>query len=353
MSPFKASVKDEIVGEKKHVLAKNRIFFGGSFFAYLASKQYLGPILSYMHQHGDVFESAIGINCQGPEWANKFAKLNSMDFRKCLDFVNFDLWVKYGLKEKFHNAIEEVMSILRVDELDQFYKIIVHHLLEEFIWMYILIGEEVFQPHSGIPSGMFGTTDLGCFIVSMLYRVVWFSSDEVDYRDPKFRFRSWNWLMTYGDDNASTTKCKWFTQNRMRDVLLNYSIEITSASKGEELLDFTPDNEVTFLKRGFNKITILGKEVVLCPLDEDSIARSVMYTSTPEEIRNGVEASNIFDAQKQYFFHGPEVFADRVPALRKMAEGAGIDISIIKGKWYTFDELAQQYLDGVLVTDYV
>lgn len=353
MSPFKASVKDEIVGEKKHVLGKNRIFFGGSFFAYLASKQYLGPIISYMHTHGEVFESAIGINCQGPEWAKKRDKLFMRAFRKCLDFENFDLWIKYMIKEKFHNVLERVMTILGVDEMDPTYRSIVHHLFEEFLWMTILIGEEIFVPHTGLPSGMFGTTDLGCFVVSMLYRLVWFSCDEVDPSDYNMRFRSWNWLMTYGDDNTSNTAMEWFSQTRMREVLLDYNIKITSASKSDELLPFTPDNEITFLKRGFYDTTLFGKRVVLCPLEEDSIARSIMFTSAPEETRKGVEASNIFDAQKQYFFHGREVYDDRVPALRRLAESAGIDISIVNGKWYSFDELARQYLDGVLVTDYV
>jgi len=352
MSPFKASVKDEIVGEKKHVLGKNRTFFGGSFFAYLAAKQYFGPIISYMHSHGEVFESAIGINCQGPEWAKKRDLLFMRAFRKCLDFENFDLWIKYMIKEKFHNVLERVMTILGVD-VDPTYKAIVHHLFEEFLWMVILIGEEIFVPHSGLPSGMFGTTDLGCFVVSMLYRLVWFSCEEVDHTDYNMRFRLWNWLMTYGDDNTSNTAMEWFSQIRMREVLLDYNIKITSASKSDELLPFTPDSEITFLKRGFYETTLFGKRVVLCPLDEDSIARSVMFTSAPDETRKGVEASNIYDAQKQYFFHGREVFDDRVPALKKLAEGAGIDISIVNGKWFSFDELARQYLDGTLVTDYV
>jgi hypothetical protein len=166
-------------------------------------------------------------------------------------------------------------------------------------------------------------------------------------------FRKHNYLMTYGDDNSSSSSKLWFDQIRLRDTLLEFNIQITSASKDDKLTPFVTEQEMTFLKRGFNPVTLSGKQVVLCPLDEDSIARSIMFTATAPEIRKGVEASNIVDAQKQWFFHGEEVFNDRIPALREMADGAGIDLSIVNGKWYSFNEIADEYLKGTLVTNFV
>lgn len=351
MSPFKASVKDEIVSGKKHALKKNRIFYGGSFFTYLAAKQYLGPIFAYMQQNSDVFESSIGVNCQGEGWAHILRGLKKWQYRKALDFVNFDLWIKAIIKEKFHNLLEKIMLILRVAEQDECYHTIVHHLIEEYIWAKILIGEEIFEPHTGIPSGLFGTTHVGCFVVSMLYRLVWFSADEVDAWSFDSRFRASNYLTTYGDDNAGSTKARWFSQQRMRDVLRLYNIEITAASKDDDLEEFTPLEDVTFLKRGFSETTMRGKNVVLCPLDEDSIARSIMFTSAPTETRGGVEALTIANAQKEYFFHGRDVFENRVVALKKMSDEAKIDLSIVNEKWYSYDELEAQYLEGRLATD--
>jgi hypothetical protein len=115
--------------------------------------------------------------------------------------------------------------------------------------------------------------------------------------------------MTYGDDNVMgvAPTAPTFNHTAVQTVLAEIGVTYTMADKESESVPYIHISDVAFLKRKWRYDEDVGAYV--CPLDEDSIKKSLMCwlpsgTICPEEQMVAVIQSAI----REYFWYGRETF---------------------------------------------
>lgn len=341
----KANVKDEIIKESKQISPRIFMSFPGPFTH--ISKIWLMPIVMLILMFPNEFEVALGINALGKSWT-----VLGNDFLQKKYIFDGD----YRKFDKRQMRILLLLFMLMLDEIavkvgyPEYGRIMIRHCCEIMIFFVVEVGGDLFELLRSLPSGCLLTIFINCFVNSMLFRIAWFTKYDL-------AFRSMNLLRTYGDDCINGTDVFDFNLQYMTVVMGKYGITFTPANKSSDVVLFTPFEEITFLKRHFLPTLLSDGNIYhLCPLAEVSIFKMLAYTDCDLKDEKLVMLTNLIDAHKQYWFYGKEIFLNRKCFLQRLAWEVGLFNSFDNNlplRWYTYEELEKQYLDGTLQVQFV
>lgn len=342
------NVKDEIVKESK--LASLRVFMCFPALFTVLSKRYLTPLLNIILANPEAFEVALGINALGKTWTQMFIGILQRKYILDGDYKKYD-------KKQMRRILLSFKRFLYTISMKSGYPAwstrMAMFLVDMMIYHVIVLGADLFELDRSLPSGCLLTIFFNCYVNSIYFRMAWFS----EFTTP---FRMMNTLRTFGDDALNGTNQKEFNMQFISKLLAEYGVTFTAASKEESDAPFSTPEKVTFLKRGFKKTLLSdGNEYYLCPLAEVSIFKMLAFTDSTHEDEALIMCANLLDAQKQYWFHGKELFHSMTSFLKEVASKANLSGSVHDEgssavlRWSTYEEIEMRYLDGSLQVQFL
>lgn len=241
------NMKDERRPLQKVLEEKTRLFVSAPLDYTLVFRRYfLGFASACMERHND-FDVAVGINPHGLEWTQLAWRLNKFGSNSKFiagDFSSFDGSLSYELImfvchliDKWYNDDYSLQRLV---------------LFESIASAYHICGEHVYRVFHGNPSGNPFTAIMNsiCNMILIRYSFLKLGIPRgLDASDMEKQFV----LVVYGDDNviAVNEMCPWFNGKTIAGVLKEIGMIYTSANKLDEMVEYIPWCEVSFLKRKF------------------------------------------------------------------------------------------------------
>jgi hypothetical protein len=115
----------------------------------------------------------------------------------------------------------------------------------------------------------------------------------------------------YGDDNGCSTHRPTFTFARAKLLLASVGITITDPAKTGEVFDFQPDEDLSFLKRGWvpcEKYGFANEGIMFAPIEMDTIHKMLLVHMKTSEDDDTYMLSRNRSACDLMFHHGPEKY---------------------------------------------
>jgi len=301
----KASLKDELVNDKKYETVATRIFECVSFAPYMIYRMMLGDCIGHMIGALRSLGSCIGINASSPDWTWLHSRTDpSIHGGQLLstDYVKMDKRMLY---------ICYVCALHIVFVLWMFF--VGTSVPQEVVWMFgrILMGATrpqrkadgaIVFGFAGNLSGDFLTTLINT-IVNMMYW--WFVCSRLD---PTLTFERFvrDFLKHagfYGDDTRILLLPSYrFSDNDLILSFAHFGQKITTAGVQKSSFVVETNGGKTFLKRGFRKVG----DRVFCPLEVASLLKSLLFFirgSLPDDERH---ISVLRSLWEEAFFHDDE-----------------------------------------------
>jgi len=151
-------------------------------------------------------------------------------------------------------------------------------------------------------------------------------------------------LMTYGDDNTMgvSPEVPRFTHTAIQAVLGDIGVTYTMADKESESTAYIHINDVAFLKRKWRFDADVGAYV--CPLDEDSIKKSLMCWLPSSTISPEAQTIAVMQAAiNEYFWYGREVFEENRAFLTSCAAQEPFSYYVTDSTFPTWQELKDRF----------
>jgi len=149
-------------------------------------------------------------------------------------------------------------------------------------------------------------------------------------------------LMTYGDDNIMgvSESAPWFNHVAISGVLATHGVIYTMADKTSESVPYINIADASFLKRTWRYDEDVGK--FLCPLEWNSIEKSIMGCVQSKSVCPQVQALDIASsAVDEFFWYGKSVFTFRRQEMIDIVAESGLEELALPFK--TWDELHNRY----------
>lgn len=312
---FCAHLKDEPVSEKKRIMGKTRVFTGSPFDWNIVVRKYLLSVVRLIQNNKFVFECAPGTNCHSMQWTEIYTYITKFGTDRCIagDYKAFD---KSMPPSFILGAFEIIESICYKAGYSEDELKVIRGIAEDTAFPLVDMNGDLIQYYGSNPSGHPLTVIINSLVNSLYMRYAY------HYCNPNKEcktFRRNVSLMTYGDDNiAGVSKdISFFDHTKVQLALASIGITYTMADKEAESIPFLCIEEVNFLKRKWKYDHEVG--AYLCPLEEESIIKSMMVwtrskTITPEEQIVAILSS----AHQEYFFHGRKKFNEMYCIIQDM-----------------------------------
>ena len=335
---FKASLKDEPtkIGKKKV-----RVFAGCNIYFIMLVRKYFLTISALMQENKQVFECAVGLNVESPEWTTmmkhvyKFGKhrtvagdYKSFDGRMSPRVMLASFKILINLAEESGNYDADDLTIMR------------GIATEICSPTYDFFGTLV-QFYGSNPSGHPLTVVTNSLVNSLYMRYVYYkiAAEEKWWRVPLFK--EVVALMTYGDDNIMSVKKGYdaYNHTNIARVLSECDITYTMADKEAESVPFIDGSEAGFLKH--NAVWDDELQLYRARIEESSISK-MLHAHGRSAINEQLHAAcTIKDALDKYAHFGDEIYTKRCAQLKQVAEECNI-IGLI-GHFPTYREQILKY----------
>lgn len=343
-APHRANLKDEPTKKTK---AKVRVFMGSSFpYLYLMRKYFL-MISIVMQEHPELFECAVGVNAQSAEWTRMYKHIFKFGAHRTVagDFVQYDqkMYVNITLA-----AFKLILWILERCGYTQDQLTICRGLMIETCMAIIDLKNEWVSFLSGIPSGHSLTVVINSLYDLLKMRCAYYYLCPYLYPEPFHRVVS---LVTYGDDNVMSVREgeDWFNHTTIAAAMAHFGMEYTMADKTSESVPYIHANDCEFLKRKW--VWSEKYQRHLCPLVESSIFKSLTCALRSDVLSPEAHAADIMiSANREFWFHGEERFAEAHSKLEKIARDMQILHHMPRGKLPNYHDLEVWYMGEHHVT---
>lgn len=332
---FRANLKDEAVSLEKKKIGKTRVFAGAPIAYTLLARQYFLSFVRLAQNNPKLFESAVGINATSSEWGKlrkhltKFglARMIAGDFKAYdkripanLLLAAFNVWIRLARLNStatgFHPDGEPCYSYEDI--------IVMIGIATDTAFPLMDFFGEIIQFNGSNPSGHPLTVTKNGTCNSLYMRIVWFYAKPPEYTMADFdKFVT---LMTYGDDNVLNVDAKidFFNHTTIVEKLSQIGVTYTMPDKESESVPFVHMDDIDFLKRRF----VVDENLdgyVQSPLDMSSIAKMLTVHVASKAVTPEEQCVDIIrSANREFFFHGKEVFDVRHAQLIRVAEASGL-----------------------------
>lgn len=303
MPVFTGHLKDEPIAFAKIESQKTRIFAGAPADWCFVVRKYLLSFTRVLQNNKFVFESAPGTNPVSSEWGDIYHYLTQFGTDRIVagDYSKFD---KNMSAQIILAAFEIIKNILKEANWTEEDLQIVTGISFDTAFPVMDFNGDLVEFFGSNPSGQPLTVIINGLVNSLYVRYVWRAVGN-DLKDFKKKVS----LMTYGDDNIMgvSKSVKNFDHTIMQSILSQVNVKYTMADKLAKSVPFIDINEASFLKRSW----LYESEIdnYLCPIEEDSIAKSLTkcLPSTdkcPEAHAVDILSNTVFE----YFNYGKEIF---------------------------------------------
>lgn len=338
-APQRGNLKDEAVKLTKD---KVRLFSGSNVLYLMLMRKYFLPILIIMHEMGDTFETAVGVNCCSSEWeqlrmrAVRYGRSRMIagdytDFDKqmasAVVYATFKLLIAIAEWAGYSKRQLRIMVTLATETASPVYEMMC----------------ELLRMSGSNPAGHPGTVDVNGCVNALYVRVGWY---DIKPAAEMRLFHETVSLITYGDDNVMSVieDCPWFNHTTLQGALAQFGVKYTMADKTAASRPYIDIKEVSFLKRGFVWSQDLEKWVA--PLERASIFKMLHTVNKSSAISMEEQQAEVLaNANREFFLHGREDFLDAHEKLRDIAERMELTHYLAGCKLQSYGELAD-WLDS-------
>jgi len=332
---FCGHLKDEPVSFKKMESGKTRVFTGGEFAWSIVVRKYLLSHIRLIQNNPFVFEAMPGVVAQSTEWQRLYDHLTFFgeDMIVAGDYGKFDKRMAAPFILSAFSILERLAKKAGWPDEDLRY---IRCIAADTAFPCIDFNGDLIEIQ-GNPSGHPLTVIINCLVNSlyMRYAYLLISGKPIETFQENVR------LVTYGDDNIMgvSKSCPGFNHTRIAAAMKLIGVEYTMAEKEAESIPYINIRDASFLKRAFRFDKDIG--CIVAPLDESSFHK--MLTSRLPKKDFAAEAHVICvveTAQREYFFHGKEIFEEKQLFFRKLIDDCGLS------KWVK-DSTFPKYYDLV------
>ncbi len=267
---YNVALKDEPRLIEKCLNGSTRLFYVQPLDQVVSMRMLFGSFFSLFPSHQDLFHCAVGIDMHRDADAlyKKFLNFGG----KCgdFDYEGFDVSSSPDVAWLAASCIIEIMMQLGYPEE---YRTTLESCFTDIFEPQLNMNSEVFSVPGLQPSGMYATAELNSLKNTLMLMLFWYSQE--DLKDKNFFDDLFHY--TYGDDVFYRVKdaCSTSFDNVKYAAFCKsvLGMTVTTASKSKEMPQFTPLNDITFLKRSFTWRADLNRYVA--QLDKDSIRKSL------------------------------------------------------------------------------
>lgn len=335
LSMARATVKDEAYPEAKARLGKGRLFYVQDWTVNHQMRKYILPLASHLMMNPRESGVNVVINAASPQWAELADHLCPPGHDGRLfsaDQTAYDL--KHSVMIPYYISFMVALAAkCGYSERDQ--RIVRRLLLRVTRHVVLVEGNWVIR-NSTLGSGRSDTIIMNCVVLAIMLHYC--SLGVYPSEDPRD-------VMVYsltGDDSLVSPKPghPLLTGPALAGGFSEGGYVLTDSHK-RAIVQLERLSDIRYLKRGFVEGQMRGVRVVLAPLEEESIYRSLCYSvgvkSGEERARDLSAASS---ALREMFLHGESKYLELAGALES---SFGKTLNIPR-----FADLESSYLDGTL-----
>lgn len=345
---FRGNLKDEPTKVDKE---KVRVFAGSPIVLTVIIRMYFLMISKFIMENPIAFESAVGLNCHGPEWDELVKHFTKHGYDRLIagDFKAFDSMV-CAMMTIMAFKICILVAVWAGFEPEDI--TLMESIATEVVYAVIEMNGDFVCPNGSNPSGHPLTVIINCIVGMLYFRCVYYEEAHRLGVKSLPLFNQVVAFMSYGDDNVMSVKAgyDWFNHTTIQKVLGQYGVQYTMADKTSESRPFISIEECEFLKR----TPIYNEEVGLWwgPLHEQSIVKSLHCNIMSEVLSPGEHAAECIEgAMTEYFFHGEEVYNDRAQKLKRVVAQCGIEPHLDDGVFQPYRLRMKKYKEKYGLVD--
>jgi len=327
------TLKDERRPVEKVDQNKTRVFSVGPQDYIIATRMYFGAFVGHIMKNRIKNEVCVGINVYSSEWTRLVQRLREVG-NKCIagDFSNFD----GSLLVEILRKICEKINVWYGDD---------NSLVRTVLFEEICNGIHVCRNHvygwtHSQPSGNPLTVIINSIFNSIIMRMAFvkLGGSLMDY-DKHVR------MVNYGDDNLFSVSDNYittFNQITITQTLASMGLTYTDEGKSGELIAHRSLDEVSFLKRGFRR---LSGGLYRAPLALNTITEMCQWLrSSADPI--GDCKSNVEQALFELSLHDQQVWTKWNTRIVDAARKSGIHITSYS-QLDIYNDRIRTYLDTV------
>jgi len=307
---FDYNYKDEPLSDSKVARNKCRLFSSGPLHFTIMVRQYYLWIIPLMSGRlRTKFGMAIGTNCASDDWDEIYNHLitHGKDRLIAGDYGSYD---KVMPPEVMCSAFNVLIRIATAHGWSKTDLTIMKGLATDICYPKTNIFGSVVQFFGTNPSGHSLTTPINgmCNIIYIMMACCDIAQEINILNYNVMDFPNHIAIVTYGDDNAMSSKYDYFNHTSISSALAKRGIEYTMADKSSESVPFINISEVSFLKRVFVKDRLfIGKHAA--PLEHESILKMLCICTASRTIFFEQQCAEIlYSASRELTQYGRSVY---------------------------------------------
>jgi hypothetical protein len=315
MPVFNVHPKDEATANAKIEEEKTRLFMCGPIDYTLFTRKYLLNFVRLVQNNKFTFESGPGTVCQSLEWQQLRDYLVEFGIDQIVagDYKQFDK----GMLADFILAAYYIIAYLYMEAgADEDTINAVCGIMYDTCFPVANFNGDIIEFFGSNPSGHPLTVIINGLVNALYVRYCYYETNPEKECDT---FKQNVNLMTYGDDNIMgiSKKCPWFNHTSIQSVLQSIGIVYTMSDKTSQSVPYVNIDDESFLKRKWRYDSDL--DVYLCPLDEESIFKSLTVWVPSDSISPEAQfAAVVQSAMYEYFYYGREKFESMRKQLQEI-----------------------------------
>jgi hypothetical protein len=151
-------------------------------------------------------------------------------------------------------------------------------------------------------------------------------------------------LFTYGDDNAMgvSIEAPFFNHTSIQNTLASVGIKYTMADKLAKSIPYIHIDQISFLKRTWRWDEDV--QAFLCPLEEESISKSLQIGIVSKTISQEAQAIAIMSsANMEYFMYGKKIFNEKNRMFKDIIHKHQLDMYVGESDFPTWNQLYDRF----------
>lgn len=340
---FKAALKDE---PTKFTKDKVRVFGCCNMPFTIVTRKYFLKLSAFMQEHKDIFECAVGVNVDSPEWDKliRHVAKHGQDRTIAGDYAAFDSRMNPRfMMASFKILIELARKSGNFNERDI---MIMRGIATEISFPTYDHFGTIVQFYGSNPSGHPLTVVINSMVNSLYMRYCYYklARDKL-WRSPPL-FNKVVSLMTYGDDNTMSVArgYDWYNHTAIAEVLDECGIKYTMADKEAKSVPFVNIMETSFLKH----VPRYDEELELyrACIEPDSLSKMLhSHVQSAELTPDMHSAEAIKNVAQKVFAFGKQEYDSHIKELYSVASDSNMQGLVGDLKTYEerIDEFRRKY----------
>ena len=313
MPVFNVHPKDEATANSKIADEKTRLFMCGPIDYSLYTRKHLLTFVRLVQNNRFIFESGPGTICQSLEWEQirDFLCVHGEDRIVAGDYKQFD---KGMLADFMLSAYYIIAQLFKESGADEETINSICGIMYDTCFPVTNFNGDIIEFFGSNPSGHPLTVIINGLVNALYVRYCYILANP-DHECDTFK-QNVN-LMTYGDDNIMgiSHNCPWFHHTAIQKHLGEIGIAYTMSDKVSQSIPYVHIDSESFLKRMWRYDELL--DVYVCPLDEESIFKSLTVWVPSESIAPEAQFTAVVQsAMYEYFYYGEKKFNKMRKALQ-------------------------------------